>query len=32
MGQGCPRGEWDTGACEQCKKRPNEHTESLEGK
>ena len=28
-GQGCPRGKWDTRARKQCKKRPNEYTESL---
>ena len=32
MGQGRPRGKWDTGAHKQCKKRPSEHTESLGGK
>ena len=29
MGQECPSGKWDTGACKQCKKKLNEHTESL---
>ena len=30
MGQGCPRGnKWDTGACKQCNKNPNDHIESL---
>ena len=32
MGQGCPRGKWDTGARKQCNKRPSEHTKSLGGK
>ena len=32
MGQGCPRGRWDTRAHKQCKKRPSEYTESLGGK
>ena len=32
MGQGFPRGKWDTGARKQCKKRPSEYTKSLGGK
>jgi len=32
MGQGCPRGKWDTGAHKQCKKRPSEHTKSIGGR
>ena len=32
MGQGCPRGKWDTRARKQYKKRPNEHTKSLGGR
>ena len=32
MGQGCPRGKWDSRARKQCKKRPSEHTESMGGK
>ena len=32
IGQGYPKGKWDTRACKQCKKRPSEHTESLRGK
>ena len=33
MDQGCPRGnKWDTGACKQCSKKLNDHTESLREK